>query len=416
MPKRVLTLLLAVLSAISILSGTAAADSSEDSDALAASLAAELQENDALQDYEDKVYPASSYAVEALQVDLGVNAKSAILMESETGRVLYELNADEKLPPASVTKVMTMLLSMEALDNGKIKLDEMVSCSDKAASMGGSQVYLEPNEQMSVNDMLKAIAVASGNDASLAMAEHISGSEEAFVAEMNAKAASLGMKNTTFINTTGLDADGHLTTARDIALMSRELLKHPKILEYTGIWMDSLRGGAFGLANTNKLIRFYPGATGLKTGSTDSAKYCISATAQRGGMHLIAVIMGSPSSDYRFASAKRLLDYGFSNYALFKPQAQPIEPVKVTAGVVPQVNVSYTPAPVLVSKGKESKIETVVDVSPQLAAPVEKGQRVGQVRYLLDGQELAKCDITASEGVERISVWGIFTKLLSMFL
>ena len=243
-------------------------------------------------------------------------ASAAVLMEKETGTLLYEQNAHDKLEPASVTKVMTLLLVVEAIDDGRLSLDDLVTVSARAASMGGSQVYLKENEQMTVQDLLKAVTVVSGNDAAVALAEHLSGSEEAFVADMNERAAQLGMADTTFLNCTGLPAAGHLTSAYDIALMSRALIGHPMIREYSTIWMDSIRNGAFQLSNTNKLIRFYPGATGLKTGSTDSAGYCLSATAERDGMELIAVVLHSPTSAQRFDSAKRLLDFGFANYTL----------------------------------------------------------------------------------------------------
>lgn len=248
-----------------------------------------------------------------------VNARSAVLMDANTGTVLYAKNADQALPPASVTKVMTLLLVMEAVDSGTLALDDTVSVSEYAASMGGSQVYLEPGETMAVEEMLKCVIIASANDAAVALAEKVAGSEEAFVSRMNERAAELGMDNTHFENVTGLDDDtvSHLTSAYDIALMSRELLTHPQILEYSGIWMDTIRDGAFGLTNTNRLIRFYDGATGLKTGSISKAKFCISATAMREDLHLIAVIMGSDTRDTRNAAAKSLLDFGFANYSVY---------------------------------------------------------------------------------------------------
>ena len=247
-----------------------------------------------------------------------LDCKSAILIEASTGKVLYEKDADMALPPASVTKVMTLLLVMEAIEEGRIKYEDSVRASANACSMGGSQIYLKENEEMSVNDMLKSVVIASANDAAVALAEHIAGSEEDFVRRMNKRAEELGMKNTRFENTNGLDdtTDSHLTSARDIAIMSRELIKYPKILEYSSTWMDTVRGGEFGLTNTNRLVRFYKGATGLKTGSTAKAGFCISATAERDGMSLICVIMGAPSRDLRNAAAVRLLDYGFSAYAL----------------------------------------------------------------------------------------------------
>ena len=263
-----------------------------------------------------------------------VDAGAAVLVEKETGTVLYEQNAHDKLEPASVTKIMTLLLVMEAIDSGALSTEDVVTVSAHAASMGGSQVYLKEGEQMSVHDLLKAVAVASGNDASVALAEHLAGSEEAFVQRMNQRAAELGMSDTCFVNCTGLPAAGHLTSAYDIALMSRELiLHHPAIREYTTIWMDSLRGGQFQLANTNKLIRFYEGSTGLKTGSTDAAGYCLSATAERDGMELIAVVLKCPSSDVRSAAASSLLNYGFANYTLMDVYpSQALPPVDVLLG------------------------------------------------------------------------------------
>ena len=262
-----------------------------------------------------------------------VDAAAAVLMEKETGAILYEQNAHDKLEPASVTKVMTLLLVLEAIDDGRLALDDMVTVSAHAASMGGSQVYLKEGEQMSVDDMLKAVAVVSGNDAAVALAEHLAGSEEGFVEQMNQRAAELGMADTCFVNCTGLPAAGHLTSAHDIAVMSRALIQHPKIRDYTTIWMDSIRGGQFQLANTNKLVRFYEGATGLKTGSTDAAGYCLSATAERDGMELIAVVLKAKTSEQRFESAKSLLNFGFANYTLtdvYPGQALP--PVDVLLG------------------------------------------------------------------------------------
>lgn len=308
----------------------------------------------------------TGYTEPAQQVDTNVstqliNAKSGILMEASTGEVLYEQNANERLQIASVTKVMTMLLIMEAIDSGKISLDDMVTTSEYAASMGGSQVFLEVGEQMSVNDMLKAIAVASGNDAAVAMAEFISGSEGAFVEKMNKRASELGCENTHFINCNGLDeTPEHYSSARDVARISQELLKHTKIFDYTTIWMDSLRNGSFGLSNTNKLIRFYNGANGLKTGSTSTAKYCLSATALRDGMQLIAVIICAPSTKDRFSSASALLDYGFANYEVASNEdlnvAVPY--VRVVGGVKEQIAPKVSGSGFVVKKGNKSKLET----------------------------------------------------------
>ena len=343
------------------------------------------------------------------------NAKAVLLMEKTTGEVLYEENPHEVLEPASVTKVMTMLLAMEALDSGAITLETMVPVSANAAGMGGSQVYMEEGEQFSVHEMLKAIAVASGNDASVAMAEYLAGSESSFVEKMNARAAELGMADTVFQNCTGLPAEGHHTSAYDIALMSRELiLNHPDIRTYTTIWMDTLRDGAFQLANTNKLIRFYDGATGLKTGSTDGALYCISATAEKEGMELIAVVLGSPTSADRFETAKATLSYGFANYALVTAApSEPINPVEVVLGKETQVQpVLAESAQLLLPKGDAAKVTTTVDLAESVQAPVEKGQELGTLTVLVDGQERTKLTLVAETGVERLSLGEVYKGLL----
>jgi len=343
------------------------------------------------------------------------NAKAVLLMEKTTGEVLYEENPHEVLEPASVTKVMTMLLAMEALDSGAITLETMVPVSANAAGMGGSQVYMEEGEQFSVHEMLKAIAVASGNDASVAMAEYLSGSESAFVEKMNARAAELGMTDTVFENCTGLPADGHHTSAYDIALMSRELiLNHPDIRTYTTIWMDTLRDGTFQLSNTNKLIRFYDGATGLKTGSTDGALYCISATAEKEGMELIAVVLGSPTSADRFETAKATLTYGFANYALVTAApSEPINPIEVVLGRETQVQPVLTEgAQLLLPKGDAGKISTTVDLPDSVNAPVVEGQELGTLTVLVDGQERTKLKLVAETGVERLRLGEIYKGLL----
>ncbi len=349
-----------------------------------------------------------------------VTAPSAILMEASSGQVLYELNADEKLPIASVTKTMTMLLIMEALDFGKISLDDSVTVSEYAASMGGSQVFLEVGEQMSVQDMLKAIAVASGNDAAVAMAEFVAGTEPAFVELMNKRAEELGCTNTHFINCNGLDETAeHHSTARDVAIISRELLKHPKILDYTTIWMDTLRGGEFGLSNTNKLIRFYKGANGLKTGSTSAAKYCLSATAKRNDMQLIAVVLAAPSSAERFASATKLLDYGFANYSVVNAAEKigTLEPVPVVGGKVDSTipiadpNVNF-----IVKKGNQDKIEISTTFQENLRAPIAKNQKIGLSTLSIDGQKVAECPILASTEVPRMTYFATISKLFWKWL
>ena len=347
-------------------------------------------------------------------VALELSAPSAILIEASTGQVLYEKNSHDRRPPASVTKIMTMLLVMEAIDGGKIKLDDMVRCSEKAASMGGSQVYLEPGEEMRVRDMLKAVAVASGNDAAAALGEFIAGSLEGFVGMMNERAKELGMNDTHFVNCNGLDDPEHLTSAFDIALMSKKLISHPGIFEFTTIWMDSLRGGKFGLVNTNKLIRFYEGANGLKTGSTGEAKYCLSASAKRGGMDLIAVILGAPSSKERFADASKLLDYGFANYAIANSliTEEELQPIPILKGTQAEIAIT-TPGGfnVLVSKAKVNEIEKRISVPEQLEAPVQAGEKLGEISFYIDGQQIGGTDIVAKENVGKINLFQMFAKL-----
>ena len=344
-----------------------------------------------------------------------VEAGSAVLMEKETGAVLYEANAHDKLEPASVTKVMTLLLVMEALDAGRIQKEDLVTVSARAASMGGSQVYLKEGEQMTVDDMLKAVAVVSGNDAAVALAEHIAGSEEGFVALMNQRAAELGMADTNFVNCTGLPAAGHLTSAYDIALMSRELiLRHPDIRTYTTIWMDTIRDGQFQLANTNKLVRYYEGCTGLKTGSTDSALYCLSATAEREGMELIAVVMKSPTSAQRFESAKAMLTFGFANYTLVDVRpGEALPPVDVALGVVDQVQpVLGQSSRILVDKSQINEVTTAVRLTEGVEAPVEAGQKLGELVVSVAGEERQTIPLVAAQAVERITLPGLFLRLL----
>lgn len=336
--------------------------------------------------------------------DLGLNAKSAILMEESTGNILYESNPDERLPIASVTKVMTMLLIMEAVDSGKISLDDMVTVSGNAMSYGGSTMFLETGEQLTVNDMLKGIAVASANDGCVAMAEHLAGSESAFVDMMNEKAKELGMENTHFMNTNGLDEDDHYSSARDVAIMSRELMKHETIFNYTSIWMDTLRGGKFQLANTNKLIRFYDGANGLKTGSTSKALCCLSAAAKRNDMQLIAVVLGAPTSAERFASAKSLLDYGFANYAVNTQitAGDEVQKIAVEKGVDKEVDVvAGDSCSTLVKKGQEDNITKEIKIDETITAPIEAGQKIGTMTISRDGEVIADIDLNASSTVEK---------------
>ena len=343
--------------------------------------------------------------------------KGVILMEASTGTVLFEKDADLPLAPASVTKVMTMLLIMEAVDSGAIHWEDAVTASASAAAKGGSQVYLKEGETMTVRDMLKSIAVSSANDCACAMAEHIAGSEEAFVERMNQRARELGMEHTHFVNCTGLDdgpeAAEHKTTARDIAVMSRELLtKHPHIREFTTIWMDTIRNGAFGLSNTNKLVRFYPGATGLKTGFTASAMYCLSATAERDGMELIAVVMGAPSSAARFTSCKQLLDYGFAGWGVYAPELPEDTAVPVRLGKAETVRAVLSAEALLVEKGKLSSIRTETVLEEELPAPVAEGQALGTLRIWAGEELLAELPLTAESSVEKLRWVDIFLDLL----
>lgn len=349
---------------------------------------------------------------------LDVPAPSAILMDAATGTVLYEKNADEKLPPASVTKIMTLLLVMEALDSGRIGWDDMVTASEAAAAKGGSQVYLEVGEQMSMDEMLKSVVVSSANDCATALAEHVAGSEAAFVEKMNARAAELGMENTHFVNCTGLDdgenASEHLTTARDIAIMSRELLTHEEIKKYTTIWMDTVRNGQFGLSNTNKLVRFYEGTTGLKTGYTSTAGHCLSASAQRDGMELIAVVLHCESSTDRFRSAKALLDYGFANYALADTRPEePLQPVRVILGEESTLMpVLQQTAPILIEKGELAGITKTVTLCQEVEAPVEAGQQLGTLTLSTATRTLAEIPIIAPQAVEKLTIWELAARLL----
>lgn len=357
-------------------------------------------------------------AVPVGAADLGISAPSAILMEKSTGQILYEQDAHTRLAPASVTKIMTLLLVMEALDDGRITWDDTVTASAAAAAKGGSQIYLEENEQMPLRDMLKSVVVSSANDCACALAEHIAGSETAFVAMMNERAEQLGMTDTHFVNCTGLDdgadADAHLTSAYDIALMSRALLQHEEIKQYTTIWMDTVRNGTFGLSNTNKLVRFYDGTTGLKTGFTSGAGYCLSASAERGGMELIAVVMHCDTSAHRFESAKALLNYGFSNYALVTPtppEAIPAVPVTLghTERIIP---VLKDTTPILIDKAKASSIQSSITVDDGVTAPVEKGQQLGLLRVTAGDEAIAEIPLVAPEAVAALTWWDVMGQML----
>ena len=359
-------------------------------------------------DISDVDVPLDSTTVNAaIGQTLDIKAKSVVLMEPNTGKVLYESNSDEKLPPASITKIMSLLLVMEAIDRGDISLETVVTASEHACSMGGSQIWLEPGETMTVNDLLKAAVIASANDACVALGETVAGSEEGFVALMNERAGELGMTNTHFVNCTGLDAEGHLTSAYDVALMSSALIKHDLIKDYSTVWMDTLRDGKSELVNTNKLVRFYEGTTGLKTGTTGSAKYCLSATAERNGLELVAVVMAGESSNDRFGGAKKLLDYGFANYNYSsidaglegKLKLEVLKGTQKTVEVSPQSTLN-----VLLPKSASGKIERKTVLSENVTAPVKKGDVLGTVTVTLDGEQLGEIPLVAKNSVKRLTL------------
>lgn len=358
----------------------------------------------------------SEISVMGSTVDLGLTAGSACLMDGATGEILYEHNSREKLEPASVTKVMTLLLAMEALDNGTITLDTKICASKKASEMGGSQIWLEYGEELTFDEMLKAIVVVSANDCTVALAEHLAGSEEAFCVMMNNRAKELGMEDTNFLNSTGLPVEGHVTSARDIAIMTRELSKHKTIFNYTTIWMDSLRNGEMGLSNTNKLIRFYKGATGMKTGFTSSALYCLSATASRDNLDLIASVMKCQTSDDRFENAKKLLDYGFANFASFTSEVHDIPNIPVKGGVNESVPVKYSSASALLTKNKMGKVEEEINLPEFLEAPIKKGEKVGEIIYSVGGEIIAKSDIYAQENIKKSGYGDIISKIFKKLI
>ena len=356
------------------------------------------------------------HAEDAPPVD--IKAKAAVLMDADSGKILINYNENEKLYPASVTKIMPLLLIVEAIDSGKISLDDIVTVSADAASKGGSQIWLKEGEQMSVNDLLKATAVYSANDACTALGEYLAGSDTAFVDMLNQRAKELGMNNTNFENCTGLDdtTENHLTTALDVAIMSRELLKHEMIINYTTIWMDSLRNGETELVNTNKLVRFFEGTTGLKTGTTSKAGCCISASAKRNGTHLIAVVMGSENSSDRFETAKAMLNWGFANYTTLSPEIDSslIPDVNVINGVTEKITpVIPTPEPILIEKGKEAELRQKIDLAVDVAAPVEKGQILGTVTFCSGDEILGKYNLTAPHAVEELNFSIIFKRIVS---
>lgn len=355
----------------------------------------------------------------AIGTQLDIKAKSAILMEVNTGEILYEMNADEQLPPASITKIMSLLLVMEAIDRKELSVEDVVTASEHACSMGGSQIWLEPGETMTVDDLLKAAVIASANDATVALGEQIAGSEEGFVAMMNARAAELGMTATNFANATGLDAEGHISSAHDVAIMSAELIKHDLIKNYSTVWMDTLRDGESELVNTNKLVRFYEGTTGLKTGTTSGAGYCLSATAERGGLELVAVIMSGDTSQDRFNGAKKLLDYGFANYAYsdIAPELDGITSVNVKGGVLPQVKIEARENfNILMKKSEATGITQTVTLPENVTAPVTTGDTIGTVDFYSGDTQIGSVNITAAENVDRMTFFTAFLWILDGLL
>lgn len=370
-------------------------------------------------DISDIAVPIDNTVTDAvIGTQLDIKAKSAILMEVNTGKILYEANADEKLPPASITKIMSLLLVMEAIDSGKMSVEDVITASEHACSMGGSQIWLEPGEAMTVDDLLKAAVIASANDATVALGEQIAGSEEGFVAMMNARAKELGMTNTNFINATGLDAEGHISSAHDVAIMSAELIKHDLIKNYSTVWMDSLRGGESELVNTNKLVRFYEGTTGLKTGTTSGAGYCLSATAERNGLELVAVIMSGDTSNDRFNGAKKLLDYGFANYeyASIKPELDKTE-LNIKNGVAPKVKIiAKNNFDALLKKSKTAAVTQQLNLKQNLEAPVKKDEVVGTVDFYLNDEIIGQVEVVADESVDKMSFLTAFLWILDGLL
>lgn len=365
------------------------------------------------------VFLASSsiFAIEIKNPSFDISSKSAILMDANTGTVLYEKNINAPLPIASVTKIMTVLLIFEALSCNKISFTDMVTVSENAASMGGSQVYLEPGEELSVDDLLKCVIVSSANDAAVALAEHTYGSVELFVSEMNKKAKELNMKNSNFVNVTGLDdtATNHFSSAYDVAIMSKELLKHEKVTEYTTIWMDTIRDGEFGLSNTNKLVKYYKGITGLKTGSTEKAGFCLSASAKREGLHLIAVVLGSDSSSIRNQEVTKLLDFGFANYALVTLNGENLGKIQVYSGYEDYVSIKYETKEILINKGMENKITKEIELNDSISAPVYENDVIGKVVYKIDTKVICEIDILASKTVLKISFFEYIVKVIKNF-
>lgn len=413
---KILLRIISVMLSASLFISLVSADGMFDEDSV--KIVTEHYSDDLLADFENEDENGSVEAGAVADFS-ALKARSLILMDQDSGKVLYELKSDERCAPASITKIMSLLLFMEALDNGQLKLEQQVSCSEHAASMGGSQIWLEPGEMMSVDDLLKAVAVGSANDATVALAEAVAGSEENFVGMMNERAKQFGMENTNFVNCSGLDAENHFTTARDIALMSKALMTHPKIYDYTTIWMDTLRNGATQLVNTNKLVRFYNGATGLKTGTTDDAGCCLSATATRDGLSLVAVVLGSPTSNDRFSAAKALLNYGFASYCYV---SIPIKlgdkkTIPVKGGTELEVELSVGDAVGLLSeKTNKDKYSIKINLPESVDAPIKKGEVIGRVEVMLDNKVVSKHDITAENEVEAMSMSnGILRMLKGVF-
>ena len=366
------------------------------------------------------IVPVGAFA-KADKPALDLSAPAAVQMEAETGKILFEKNKDEKRACASITKVMTLTLVMEALERGQLKLTDTLTTSEHAASMGGSDIWLEPGEKMTVDDLIKATAVASANDAAVVLAEAISGSEEAFVAEMNKRAKDLGMRKTTFKNCNGLDEKGHLTSANDVAVMSRELIKYPKIFDYTSIWIDNLRGGKTQIVNTNKLLKSYDGITGLKTGTTGEAGCCISATAERKGLSLIAVVLGGKSGKERFKDAADLLDYGFANYTVEKLELpkEATKSIKVEGGMSDTLSLKCEdPGSTVIGRTASEKLTSECKIKKNVKAPVKKGDRMGEVNYYITGEIVKTCPITAGNSVEEMSlgtvIKGLFNSILEL--
>ena len=409
--KKALKKIISVMLILPILMISAAADVQEEQ----AKIVTEYMSPDLMSDLkEDEAVPTANTG------SIELNAKSAILIEQNSGTVLFEKSADTQMPPASITKIMTLLLVMEAIEEGKFDYDTPITCSEHSSSMGGSQIWLEVGETMTADELLRAAAIGSANDATCALGEQVAGSEEGFVDMMNTRASELGMTNTHFENCTGLDAQGHLTTARDIAAMSRELLKHNDITKYTTVWMDSLRDGKTELVNTNKLVRFYEGATGLKTGTTNGAGSCLSASATRDGLSLIAVVLGCDNSNNRFADAKKLLNYGFANYgnATMTIDRDELPDIPVTKGTDTSVTLTADDSiSFLVSKGKEGDIQKSFDLPETLEAPVRAGDTVSTITFTLDGKTLGQLPIVTSNGVDRMTyMTGIGRILTALFL